>query len=326
MAAPLTDQSKHNAQSCKAIFQTVLDLTSDALMAFDQEVLTAHVGLPVHMRTQTSKFTLETHEQVLSGLKVMQQSFKAQGVNHYIRLLTHAEYLSEDYIEGHYITHTLRNAVPVVPAFPNRAILRRKDDQWQFTQVDSAMQNAKWPISTPRIKEGETPFWQNVDHSLDARRADQSALTLYQDFLNALTDTNHTHDFDGWCALNTFPHYVHMENVDKVIETEAQIQPFFEMISTLLREHGFDRLERIADHAEFLSGDTICGYHKTNFYTGDTAGMGPVDSRMILKREDTDWKMYSVTNSVANDQFPYSFPELCDGIVTIEKIQERTRK
>ncbi len=301
-------------------------MTSEAFMRSDRETVGRHIALPLHMRTQTSEFILENAEQVSTGLDVFHRSLQTQGVNHFIRLATSAEYLSDDYIEGHYMTHTLCNAIPVVPAYPCRAILRRDGELWQFTQIDTSLQNKHWPISMPRVTPGTRPFWAEIDNSEDARRSAQSALSLYQDFLDTISRSNMENDFATWVAHCTFPHYAHMDQIDSEIGTPEDILPFFTMITDMIREKGFTRMERKAEHAEFLSCSSICGYHKCRFYVDDEMALGPVDSRMILRREGTAWKMYSITNSVSNDQFPYSFPKLSEGLVTLKEIQERTRK
>ena len=83
---------------------------------------------------------------------------------------------------------------------------------------------------------------------------------------------------------------------------------------------------RIADHAEFLSRDLICGYHTTRFLRDSSDKLDPIKSRMILRRVGTRWFLNSVTNAMSQAQAPYGEPIATPDLVTHREIQERTKK
>lgn len=270
---------------------------------------------------------VETEADLRTGLLKFGDSLRSQGMNHFIQLAESARYLSDDYIEAFHVTHTLRNAVPVVPAYQNRGIIRKcEDGAWRFIEMDTALANDSWPIVLPRVHAGQLHFVSDNDPVDDSRVANMTPAVLYQECLDRFTAANMAHDFDQWCENCFFPHTVHTEQIDATINEPSDIWPFFEMISNIIRDKSIDRFERVLDHAEFLSGSLICGYHNGILYSNDEPILGPIQSRMIFQRVGTRWLKTSVTNSVANAEFPFAEPVPSDGLVTLRQIQERTRK
>ncbi len=313
-------------EAAKTIYQDILDALSAALMSYDPAILVSHVGFPFRMSTLERDFLIESEEDWLRSARLFHQNLVSLGVNHYIRLVSDADFLSENYIEGRHVTHTLCNATPVVPSYENRTVLTRKDGVWRIIQMDSAMQNDRWPISMPKVDITHKPVWNKPEPGADIRCTSASPIALYQTYLDALTRTVMEDDFNGWCEMCDFPHTIHMEQIDEVIETSEQIRPFFNMLRAQITEHKVDTFTRKADHAEFISASQICGYHTTNLTSKGEVKLGPVAGRYILNRTGTTWRMVSVTNSLANAKFPYSLPELSDALVSMRDIQERTTR
>lgn len=295
-------------------------------MRVDIEVLKTRISLPFRMRTQSQEFIIESQEDWLESAKRFSANLKSMGVNHYIRLVTDAEFLSENYIQGHHVTHTLRNALAMVPPYENRATLTRKDGIWRISEMDSTIQNNRWPITFTKVDENTTADWKQNGADADARRASVSPREIYQDYLDEMSRINMDHGFEGWCARCDFPHTVHMDQVDEVIEGPDQIRPFFDMLSNEIKSNDIDSFQRVTEHAEFLSATQICGYHQTNLYANGVLKLGPVASRYILTRTGTDWRMSSVTNSLSNSEFPYARPQPSELLVSLRDIQERTTR
>lgn len=324
----MTEERDKSASQIAAegIYQEVLDALSDAVMRVDMDVLKERIGLPFRMRTQAQEFIIETQDDWLASAKRFSENLKSMGVNHYIRLVTDAEFLSANYIQGRHVTHTLRNALAVVPSYENRATLTRKDGIWRISEMDSMIQNNRWPITFTKVDKNSVPAWTDDSPSADARRNSVAPKVIYQDYLDEMSRINMAHDFEGWCARCDFPHTVHMDQVDEVIESPEQIRPFFDMLSNEIRTHKIDRFERTTEHAEFLSATQICGYHQTNLYANGAVKLGPVASRYILTRTGTQWRMSSVTNSLSNSEFPYARPVPSELLVSLRDIQERTTR
>ncbi|MCY4180762.1 MAG: hypothetical protein OXD48_10925, partial [Litoreibacter sp.] len=127
--------SKTAEQDAREIYQSVLDMMTDALMANDEPVLMSGVVYPFRVSTIEEEFIIESALDWLECTSLFRKYLLAQGVNHYIRLVTDAEFLSENYIRGSHITHTMRNANVVVPPYENRVALTRVDGVWRFSEL-----------------------------------------------------------------------------------------------------------------------------------------------------------------------------------------------
>lgn len=322
----MTSKSNTSAdEAAKAIYQALLDDLSEATLRYDPTVLRDAVQLPMLLTTMNEQFVIENAEDWLGSVKGFHQYMVSMGVNHFIRIAHKAEFLSENYIEGHHVTYIMRNAEKVVPDYENRTALTRVDGRWRVSTMDTSMENDRWPVVSPRITQDRKPQWREVSPEADARRKSTSPMSIYQTYLDRLTLTNMEDDFDGWCEMCAFPHTVHINQVDQLIEDPDGIRPFFTMLSDQIKEHGITTFSRQATHAEFISPTQICGYHTTTLGTEDEVKLGPFDCRYILTRVGTRWRMSSVTNTVANDTFPYDEPEPSKTLITLQEIQKRMR-
>ncbi len=312
-------------EAAKAIYQEVLDDLSNATLQFDPDVLRTFVQLPMQLSTLNEHFIIETMEDWLGSVKGFSQYMCSMGVNHFIRIAHEAEFLSENYIEGRHVTYIMRNAEKVVPDYENRTVLTRVDGRWRVSTMDTSMENDRWPVVSPKVSTDCKPQWREVSPEADARRKSTSPMSIYQTYLDRLTLTNMENDFEGWCALCAFPHSVHIDHVDQVIEEPDGIRAFFDMLTEQIAKLGITRFSRVATRAEFISPTQICGYHTATLGTDDEVKLGPFDCRYILTRVGTRWRMSSVTNTVSNETFPYDRPEASSSLLTLQEIQKRMR-
>ena len=311
--------------AAREIYQGLLDQLSDGLMANDNASMVDGMSFPFRKTTLNEEFIIESAKDWLISVEKFREALHSQGVNHFIRLVTDASFLSENYITGRHMTYIMRNAVSAVEPYENRSTLVRKDGVWRVTEMNSTLNNAHWPISLPQVAQGDLSDWIEDGAEADARRWSTSPKVIYQTFMNGLSRSNLENDFEAWCDHCAFPHSIHMATVDEVAEEPAHIRPFFDMLSTQIAKLEIDEIDRRTDNAEFISATKICGYHITNLRSKGVSKLGPVSSRYILERFGTQWKATSITNSVKNTAFPYSIPELGDALVTLRAIQERTK-
>ena len=305
------------------IYQSLLDGSADAALSGDVETLSKFVSLPIRHTRGGQSVLIETPEDFAIGRISFSQSLRAYGVNQFIRLTSEAEYLSEDYIEGHHVTHALRNATPVVPSFASRMVIKRIGDAWKVTEVESTIVGDTWPLKILKLPSDPLARCDGVTD--DARRKSSEPLSLYQTFLNGMTRANVTQDFDSYCKLCKFPFSTHGASHDVIIHGPSDVKPFFEMLTALIEDNKLDDFLRIADHAEFISGDQMCGYHTSRFLRDGNDALAPIKSRMILRRVGIRWFIESITNAISNDQFPYNVPIAENDLVTQREIQERTK-
>jgi hypothetical protein len=329
MGPTLTDTRKETEAQLAAreIYQRVLDTMTEAMLKSDNQTLANGMTYPFRFGTLQEDFIIESSVDWLNCTDRFAQTLKAQGVNHFIRLCTEADFLSENYISGRHVSHTMRNAIPVIPPYENRATLTRVDGEWRFSDMDAAIRNNRWPISTVYVdvkRSGERkPRPDTTCCLFDIRRSSAAPKVLYQQFLDELSAINMSGDFDAWCEKCEFPHSVHIEHVDEIMETPEDIRPFLDMVSERIETLNVDKLTRTAEHAEFISGTQLCGYHRTVFTSKGEVKLGPFLGRYILTRTGTSWRMSSVTNSVTNPEFPYAQPVPGDALVSLREIQER---
>ncbi|QBF31053.1 hypothetical protein [Thalassococcus sp. S3] len=315
----------HAEPDALLLYQDALDTLARAILEGDMQTVSACVKLPCLRQTLSARTIIETEEDLLDGCRAFSQSLKGQGVNQLICLASDAEFLRPDFILGHHVTHTLRNATRIIPSYTSRIVLQMHEETWKFAEVHSAVSSPGWPLLTGHVPQdgGKLLPFQQIEG--DIRRSQAEPMTLYQGFIDALTQASLDNDFEAYCALCRFPYTAHGEVHDKVLKSPADIRPFFDMLLGLIRDYEIDSFVREAAQAEFLSGNLICGYHTTTMSSRGEVIVGPVRSRMILEREGTTWRMTSATNAVANTEFPYTSPEPSETLVTLRQIQERTR-
>lgn len=308
-----------------SLYQNTLDILSDAIMAGDTQTLLARVKLPHLWRTLNHEVVVETPEDLIEGMLTFGQALKGLGATNLVRLATEASFLSDNYIAGYHVTHTLKDAVPVVDSYANRMVFIQDGGVWKMLEVESMLDSPHWPIYIPRVRKDANRVQAFKPRDNDARKLAVAPLTLYQTFIDALSQANNDDDFDLYCSYLMLPYSSHTEVSDNIISSVDEVRMFFDTLRETLEEKGCDRLMRRAESAEFVSDDLICGYHATEFHAGETCVFGPIKSRMVLIRKGTDWFLKSVTNSLANSKFPYNVPKPSNALVTLRTIQERTR-
>lgn len=309
--------------SAKDIYQDLLDRSAQATLSGDVAVLLSDfVNLPIRHTCSDQSVFIETPNDFADGWMSFSQSLTSRGVNRFIRQATDAEFLSENYIEGHHITHTLRDSTPVLDSYANRMVLRRVGGMWKVTEVESTVVGDRWPLEITQLPDDPLARCEGVKK--DARRYSSEPLALYQRFLNELTRTNLSGTFEEYCAMIRFPFTLHSDVHDVFVTSPQEMRPFYDMLLNLMVQKKYDQFLRIADRAEFIAGDQLCGYHTSWFFRGDGDGLDPIKSRILLRRCNGRWLIESATNGIANDQFPYNSPIPGD-LVTQREIQERTK-
>ena len=308
----------------KSIYQKWLDDTGPATLINDLEVIDAHFALPYRHNSSACSVLIETKRDMHRRQTAFADQLRSLGINHFIRLVTDAEFLSEDYIEGYHTTHILRNATPVVPSFTDRIVLRRFESGWKVIEVVASLGHGPWPLKALRAQVPDRAPVKTCAN--DARRELQSPMIIYQDFLNALSQANMSGDFETYVKLVSYPYTVHTASEDTVFAGPEDTRGFFDTLQTMINEHEVTLFERRAERAEFVSGNLICGYHTSVFQKDGVHMICPVQSRMILCREGTSWFLKSVTNALDTNEFNYSDAAPTDGLVTHVEIQERFKQ
>lgn len=306
------------------ILQDVVDAQSEALLKGDTDIMMQTLSFPYRRITANSDMIIENEADLRAGVDAYHNSICGMGVNHVIRLATTAEFLSAQYIEGFYVTHLLRNASAMLPAYESRIILRFVDEAWRVVEIQNGLSGHGWPIKLLNVNAATLPR-DGICRQDDIRRTSTTPIMLYQRFLDALTQATIQQDFNAYLSLCDLPYTSHNDTFDTQLSSPNEVRPFFDMTVRMIDGTQADTFTRKAENAQFLGPDTICGYHNSLFSKAGTPVMGPIKSRMILKRRGIQWKLKHVTNAVANPTFTYIAPEPTEALLTHREIQERTK-
>jgi len=308
-----------------AIYQDWLDSASGHLIEGRIEHFVQMIGLPFMMRTIGAETLLETVKEISQDAANVTRALKAHAATHYIRLVQNARYLQPDVIEGWHTTHVLRNALNIVPSYSSRMVMRCIGGIWKVTEAEHELTSNRLPVALLRSAPGAfAERW--AEPKADIRATQARAEPIYQIFINALSDAVVARDLEGWLTHFTYPHDVHFETSDHRVETPEEEAGFFHSLVAHMDSVGADRVVRRARFAEFISGDRIIGYHGTVAERDGTVVFGPIQSRMVLRVEDDQWRCMSVTNALSNTVFPASDYKVTATLPTMREIQERMRK
>lgn len=132
------------------IYQRVIDICSDALMAGDFESFLPHFTLPHTMQTLSGTLTMANAEELKLSFESFSTSLKSQGATNYIRLADWAEFDGPDRITGRHTSHILRNANYLVQPHKTRLVLERAGDIWRVAGSVAAVAEVTWPVLSPR--------------------------------------------------------------------------------------------------------------------------------------------------------------------------------
>lgn len=308
-------------------YQYLLDRMSDAVMAGDVNSIVAQTKLPCAWKTLASQTILETEEELRGGMIQYCSELAGMGLNNLTRLASRAEYLSPGYIAGWHVTHLLRrDATPIYPTYLASSVYHLENGEWRMVESGARLSSPAWPIKMVRVEETEQVVEDSVMMPLpeDVRREHQEPEAIYQRFLTKLDAANLACDFDAYCDCVSFPFSFHYGEKDIVYTDRTDLADFFEMLCNLVRDKNITRFERKVERAEFLFGNQLCGYHGTTLYSGDTPCVGPIKSRMILRRKGAAWFLSSVTNALDSVTPGFETLHIKDDLVAYHAIQQRT--
>lgn len=122
-----------------AIYQSHLDITSDAMIAGDFDRFRACFAIPHRVATQTVVVDVTSEQQMREGFARFTQSYAAARVTQLIRIARKAEVVAPGTIEGEHDSHQMNGANRVRPAYCNRVRLECGDDGvWRETHSANA--------------------------------------------------------------------------------------------------------------------------------------------------------------------------------------------
>lgn len=309
------------AVTALAIVQSILDQQSAAVMSGAFDTYCTMLKLPIWRSFIDSSTLIETEDQLRTDFEIFRQSLLSLGVNEYFRLATKAEFLGEDYIEGHYVVHALRNATPMLASYNCRMVLQQCKGSWRMIELESQHKTRGSALNLMQAERPNKPLGQAPQD--DARRGAPPPLQLYQSVLDKMTDAVRQDAFETYCDNCCFPYTSHFHKFDCVLSEPEHVKPVFDMLRKSVDGRFGTEISRVADKAHFLQGDLICGYHTTHIFKDKEPASAPIKSRMLLRRSGAQWRLVAITNALDNSSFDFPLLSPCDVLPTHYEIQKR---
>lgn len=295
-AKTAADEDRSSAQAM-AIYQEWLDSAGALVLAGNcAQLIDRHVSLPYLHRALDSEMVVETEAEMTTGWGGFADFLKSNGVTHYIRVCSAAEFLSDDYIEGFHTAHLMRDAHPVVPPYLNRMVLHRRDGIWRMCETASAVWHSRWPIRTLRAP--ATPVATFSGNSHDFRRKGTDPTALFQSFLDTLSEAFVTGDRTLLFDKLDLPLSLYTATDSLEIGSHAIAEA---LLSGAITQYGIDFLQGFsfaADHAEFIGPHTLFGYHSAHVPAGSATSTRLKGSMMLMERDES-WYLKSASLTIA---------------------------
>jgi hypothetical protein len=147
------------------IYQTALNVVSQAVLAGDFDTYAAMIDLPYLVHTATADLLVQTRESLRPTFDALSQGLRVRGVTHYERVARAADYVARDRIEGWHHTHILIDGEPLAYPHVSRHRLVRRDAGWLFSEAHyNAVTAGHWPMT-------DGDLFGHVDGTLPAQVA-----------------------------------------------------------------------------------------------------------------------------------------------------------
>jgi len=95
-----------------------------------------------------------------------------------------------------------------------------------------------------------------------------SAITIYQEFLDEVSDALLAHDADRFLQRVFRPHLIVTETEEILVETDTDARRQFEGFANALASQGVDAYIRSAREAWFVDASTLLGRHESYIMSG----------------------------------------------------------
>jgi len=129
------------------IYQTALDVVSEAVLAGDFVAYAAMIDLPYLVLTDNAQMLITREADLRPTFEALHHGLKARGVDHYKRLARRADYVAQGRIEGWHVTHVLSAEDFATPSRSARQVIVLRDGRWLFSEAQYPIAADRWPLS-----------------------------------------------------------------------------------------------------------------------------------------------------------------------------------
>lgn len=135
-----------------SIYQSALNVVSEAVLSGDFERYTAMIDLPYLIQTANANLLVSTADELRPTFDTMREGLKERGVTHFERVARSADYVSRDRIEGWHHTHLIADGEQIAYPYPASHVMVRRGEDWLFSEAQYDMiKAARWPISAAEL-------------------------------------------------------------------------------------------------------------------------------------------------------------------------------
>lgn len=267
------------------IAQHVLEATGRALMQRDFDRFRPFFLLPQTVTTAGKRVELATSDDLKAAFFNMCDHFETIGVTELRRTCIAAEFRGPDEIASTHESIVRCGENVALPPYPVYSVMKRVGDAWLVAGSD---------------------YMLDDDHPqaralLTAEQADQTAMAIYQEHLDALSQALLEGDFEAFSARISLPHRITTQTDLIEITTLQQLRDVFRNFSNGYRDSGMTDFFRIAEMARFEAVDEIIGRHISHRLCGDARLVAPYPNRVrLLQGPDGKWRETHCANAVLN--------------------------
>jgi hypothetical protein len=129
------------------IYQTALNVVSEAVLAGDFDRYAAMIDLPYLIFTTTARLLVTSREDLRPTFSALHEALREEGVTHYERVARAADYVQRDRIEGWHHTHLISHGERVNYPHVSRHAIVRRGDAWLFSEAHYAIKADRWPVT-----------------------------------------------------------------------------------------------------------------------------------------------------------------------------------
>ena len=126
-------------ETAQEIFETLLQITRDALLAGDFENFQECFQLPHFIASAQDKMVLETREDMIHVFQKVTHDYTRKQITDLIRVCEIAEYRTPTRIEAAYLTTMMSGNQHVGDSFPCFSVIELIDGRWKITSSQYAV-------------------------------------------------------------------------------------------------------------------------------------------------------------------------------------------
>lgn len=273
-------------KTAKEVSEHLLHITAKALMTQDFEMFAACFHLPQTMNTMGRRIVAETRFDLRRSFESNCRHLESIGVTELRRECVAAVFHGENRVEATHLSSLIADGKDLVPPYPVFSVLERIDGNWIIMSSEYALDDHSAEAK--------------VIHAAEAGNAKAEA--IYQDHLDALSESLLSGDFKTFSSQIHLPHQITTETDVIRIETVEEMRDLFERFAQMYKNEGLTDFVRTVSEAQFSGPDEIIGTHISHQMRDGQRILPPYPNRVRLVRgADGKWRESHCANAILNN-------------------------